>query len=370
MVKIINNSKGEKVAEMRLYGNIGYDINGNDFANAIKSVGNSDVKIFRLKINSVGGNVFQAYSIIEELKALKDKGIKVVTECVGIAYSIAGVILVVGEERKIVDYGTVMIHDPFFTNARTELADNEKNMLAKVTSSLVTILTNNTKLDKEKVISYMSKETTFDSKESKRYGFVDSIIKTGKKLNNTAGSYDTMVACSNLYSEIKQKNMNKIIAVIGADANASEDVIVNAIKGIKNEKVVLVEKNTEMKNTISALQTEINELKEKDQKAKAETLVNDAIANGKINKEQKQVWIDNAVKDFDNAKLMIDSLVGSPLDINSQLEDTKGDDALAKEYEKILKNNPEMLDTLPQEKLEKMESAYLKGKKADIQVIN
>lgn len=380
-VKIIDNA-GEKEAVLNLFGHIGNDINGDTFANELKWLENqNNITSCKIKINSVGGSVFQGYSILAGMEALKDKGKKIKTECVGVAYSMAGIILTAGQERSIYDYGTVMIHDPFFRNGQEPQTTGEESLVENIKNSLTSILVSNTKLSEETTKEYMQNETTFNSKEAKRNGFVDNIQKTGrnvKKIQNITDSMELMVACSDMYNEnliIKNVNkMEKVSKLLGLNAEANEDAIFNAVSELKEKtiesKTLLDEKNV-LTSKVEQLINEVNTLKEEASKKDAEILVNEAIKGGKIKADAKETWVENAVSNFEGTKKLIDGLNVVPDSINNSLEtDVKGEKALAMKYEKMLTETPEMLDTLDESELSKMEDAYAKLNKVDVETIN
>lgn len=372
-VKYIENS-GEKEAQMLLFGTIGGDINGNLFAQELEQQSNiPGLTACRIKINSVGGSVFQGMSVLAAIDIVRSKGIPVYTENVGVAYSMAGIILVAGDQdkRSSVDYGTVMIHDPKFSFGEPE-KDSEKNMLQKMTDSLTSIIEKNSTLDNAKTRDFMSKETTFSSKESKKHGFIDSIRNTGKKLKPISNHVELMVACSDIYNQKpKSKKMKLITDFLQLTEDASENSILNAVKALdqSSEIQLLTDEKTTLKNSLELLKTENATLKETAVTAQAETLVNKAVDEGRITDDGKGLWVESAKKDFDGTKKLIEGLNVVPGSINDQLtDDSKGESDLVTKYEKLLET-PELLDELPQKEVEAMEAAYEKSIEVNTQLI-
>lgn len=368
MLKLVNflENEGQREAQMLLFGQIGVDLDGNLFAHEMEAIGNMDIKKLKIKINSVGGNVFQGMSILSMIDVLKSKGIEVETECVGVAYSMAGIILVSGSLRSIVDYGTIMVHDPKFTFGDPD-KESAKNLLQKMTDSLTQILENNTDLDNQQVREYMSKETTFNAKEGKKLGFVDKIKKTGKQVEKMDNHYELMVACSDIYNnkQVKpnQKKMEKLTKLLGLNPEASETAIVNAVSDIQNQVSdiqALTDERDMYKSKVDQLTNEITTLKSNAVQKDAETLIDNAIKDGKIQKEARDIWIENAKKDLESVTEMLKTLNVAPPKVNDQLNTaTASDDELVNKFEALL-DDPDKMDLMPDAEFKAMEEAYEK----------
>lgn len=375
---IVNQNARE--AQMLLFGEIGYDLNGDQFAKELKSIGEQkDVNKVTIKINSVGGNVFQGYSILAAMDILRAKAIIIETECVGIAYSMAAIILNYGTKgnRIAVDYGTVMIHDPSFVSNSKEIEESQKMMLDKMTDALTSILTNNSDLEEEKVRDYMIKETTFSAKEAKKFGFIDSIKKTGKSINDTYKNHrDLMVACSKINNnnqKPKLKKMSKLTDLLGLNAEASENAIVNAVNEriqIKKDAQSLADEKTVLENKIKLLTTENTKLKETGLQNNAKALIEKAQNEGRIEEadESAAPWIEMAVKDYEGTKKLIEGLKAVPKSINDKIDlDPKNQAELVAKYEELLER-PEKLENMPADELKIMEDAFHKANKMNYKI--
>lgn len=134
----------------------------------------SDIKLY---INSPGGEVSAGLSIISTMNLLK---CDVETICLGTAASMAAVILSNGAKgkRRILEYGTVMIHQPSGGIGRSSASDIEivaKNIL-KCKGILNGILSKNTGQPLETIEKHCDRDYYLDASEAVAYGIVDEII--------------------------------------------------------------------------------------------------------------------------------------------------------------------------------------------------
>jgi len=371
--KIISNA-GKKEATMLLFGEIGNDFDGNIFAKELNYIADSGmVDKINIFINSVGGNVFEGYSIVSVIDYLQSKGVDIECRNVGVAYSMAGVILAscAKGKKKMLDYATTMIHDPFFSE-KPDLTESQKQMISRISDSLATIISNGCGQDKDKIKELMSVETTMSANECLQNGIVDEIISTGKTLNFPAKASLKMVACAEIFdNENKlitntQKQMKSVLNELGLNAEASETAAVQAVVSLKTR----TEKFAELENSVKILQTENEILKAKcttltdiTVKVEAEKLVDSAISEGRIEKESRQTMVDFAVKNIEDAKNLLKSFAVKPVSINDSLKkepikDTAKNTDLAKKFKTLMASNPAAFESMEQSEYDAMKAAF------------
>ncbi len=143
------------------------------FAEALKKCGS--VKALDVYVNSPGGSVFEGVAIYNQL--MRFAGEKVV-HIDGIAASIASVIAMAGDERRIAANGTVMIHDPYGA-ARGSAADMRKmaDSLEQTRDVILNTYTERTKGDRSKISAWMAEETWMDAKTSVERGFATHVTE-------------------------------------------------------------------------------------------------------------------------------------------------------------------------------------------------
>lgn len=220
-------NKEERTVTVRLYGQIGVDVDGNSLAHSIAEWGESpDVDIIRLRINSGGGNVFDGMSIVSALRSSR-----AVTHCYidGVAASMAAVIAVSGDKLYMMDYAKLMIHDPYLAGVRKP-NPKEQKALDSITDMLRTILSRRG-IEKDEIAKLMTEETWFGANEAKEKHLVDGIIPSKRKEELAAlGSEDLLARISNEYKPtIKVSKMKEIAKLLGLPEDATEQQIIDKI---------------------------------------------------------------------------------------------------------------------------------------------
>lgn len=142
------------------------------FAEDLKALG--DVGEIHLRINSAGGDVFSASTI---LALLRDHPANVVSHIDGVAASAATIIALAGNEVIAPSNAMLMIHVPsggLFGNA----ADHRQfaDTLDKIRDSLVTVYVARTGKDPADLIALMDVDTWMSAQEAKDLGLVDTVV--------------------------------------------------------------------------------------------------------------------------------------------------------------------------------------------------
>lgn len=137
-------------------------------------------KEISLYINSPGGHVHAGLAILDTMSHIKND---VSTVCVGMAASMAAVILSAGTKGKrfSLPNSEIMIHQPH-GGAEGQASDIEINakQILKLRAKLNKILAKNTGQSLSKVEKDVDRDFYMDPEEAKKYGVIDSIM-TGKK---------------------------------------------------------------------------------------------------------------------------------------------------------------------------------------------
>lgn len=151
---------------------LGYGIDGSLIAGEINWLNENypTLKNIDVKINSIGGSVPEGLSIVS---AILDSKIPVTTWNSGMAYSIAGVILMCGSKRKMADFGTFMMHEAG--------GNKDEDVLNLITNSLAKIFEKTTYLTLEKCRELMNEETWMSAEECLKMGLIDEITVTKAK---------------------------------------------------------------------------------------------------------------------------------------------------------------------------------------------
>lgn len=137
---------------------------------------NPDKDIF-MYINSPGGSVSAGLAIYDTMNYIK---CDVSTICIGIAASMAAVILSSGAKGKriLLPHSEVMIHQPL-GGAQGQATDVEIHAkhIQKTRELLNSILSKNTGKDMDTIKQDTERDNFMDSKSALKYGLVDKILE-------------------------------------------------------------------------------------------------------------------------------------------------------------------------------------------------
>lgn len=170
---------GERKAEVFIYEEIGefWGLGAKQFADELKNLG--DVNEIEVRINSMGGSVFEGFTIHSLLKNHKAR---VTTKIDGIAASIASVIAMAGDEIQISENGFLMVHEPWTIMMGTAREFREEaDVLDKLRDqSLRTYAERTGKTEEEMLALIDGKETWLNADEAVEMGFADLKMEPSK----------------------------------------------------------------------------------------------------------------------------------------------------------------------------------------------
>jgi ATP-dependent Clp protease protease subunit len=176
----VNQVKAEAGTRMEL---LVYDIIGTDWMGnglAAKDVAEQlskaeDVSEIDVRINSVGGDVFDGLAIYHSLRR---HSAKKVVNVEGLAASSASLIAMAGDEIRMHTGSMMMVHDPWtiaMGSADDMIAVAEQ--LEKVTDGLVDVYAEKTGIDKKELRGIMRDETWMTATEAQERGFADTVVE-------------------------------------------------------------------------------------------------------------------------------------------------------------------------------------------------
>lgn len=162
--------------EIMIDGEIGDDFWGDGTSTSSKAFINETIQYRHshvdLYLNSPGGDVFQGIAIYNHLAAFDDLTVHVL----GLAASIASVIMLAGNERVMHDGSMVMIHNPWtWVSGNAATLRKAADDLDKIRDTIVSIYVGHTSLDEDKAKRLMDEETWLSTKEAEDYGFATSV---------------------------------------------------------------------------------------------------------------------------------------------------------------------------------------------------
>jgi ATP-dependent Clp endopeptidase proteolytic subunit ClpP len=158
--------------EIMIYDVIGWPfVEASEFIRALNEISSKSITV---RINSPGGDVFDAVAIFNALQSHKSK---VITRIESLAASSASFIALAGKEVQAYQNAMMMIHNSWVYAAGNqydlrELAD----ILEKIDGNMVDIYSSNSDVGKKEIKDMMKAETWLTAKEAQAKGFIDKIV--------------------------------------------------------------------------------------------------------------------------------------------------------------------------------------------------
>tara|TARA_R100000005_G_C5000769_1_gene207673 strand:- start:2840 stop:3928 length:1089 start_codon:yes stop_codon:yes gene_type:complete len=251
--------------EISIYDEIGdYGTSAKNFIQDLKSAGDKNIN---LRMNSVGGSVFDGLAIYNVLRAHKGH---VNVKIEGLSASIASIIALAGDKIEMAENGFFMIHNPFGKSAG-DAEDMRKtaDLLDKIKQELVSIYASKTELTNEEISNMMDEETWLTSQEAKEMGFIDVItdpIKVAASFNFSKFTNVNESEVRNKLELISNIKKTKMTDELKNWFNGVKEEIINAVKGKDvdespvNEVSVVLSDNDEVVNKLTDLSNEKEEL--------------------------------------------------------------------------------------------------------------
>ncbi len=172
-------------AEILIYEHIGEGffgggVSAKKFIEDLKALG--DIRTLNVRINSPGGDVFDATTIYNQLVQHKAT-VNIFID--GLAASAASYIAMAGDTIQIAENALFMIHNASgFAMGNAVDMRKMAELLDKVDSTIVTTYQRRTKQPENKLKAWMADETWFTGQEAVDNGFADSIMEAKAVDNN------------------------------------------------------------------------------------------------------------------------------------------------------------------------------------------
>ncbi len=268
-------------------------VSAKDVRAKLKAAG--DVNRIIVRINSVGGDVFDGTAIYN---LLKDHPAQVEVHVDGICASIASIIAMAGDVITMGCGTWMMIHEPYsqmMLDARSDDLRKAADTLDKMRDGLCAVYAERTGIDEKECLALMQEETWMTADEALAKGFCTAINSVPLQTDagdepEVAEEVQAMVAeLTRQYSRIpagalQAMNIATHSYAIAASAAAAarpraEDDADDKkkMKSLEEDKQALQDEVTELKKSLKAAQEEADKAKkakasedEEDKKAKAE----------------------------------------------------------------------------------------------------
>ena len=353
------------VAEINLFDEIGADgISGQEFADEIQLLNRFGAKVITVNISSGGGSIMDGFSIFS---AITNSEATVNTHIAGVAASIAGIIALAGSHVSIVDFGTIMIHDPLISSDGKKIEDltpEQENALSAMRKSLLVILKNRTNKSEKELSEMMAAETWLNAKQALEGGFVDEIVSS-KHLDKKKRKRQPVDEITNILNSItntsKTEKMKKVCKYLNLSEDATEESILDAIKEINDkltESVTNLEtKETELvdanktietqKETITGFEDKHTELN----KTLVDETLETAIKEGKFEEKDKEELTEQFENNLSGLKLIVGKLRTPAEIISNKLEGEGGNTEIPEDrkdwgWRKIEQEDPKLAEKI------------------------
>lgn len=136
-------------------------------------------KPITIYINSPGGSVYDGLAIYDTMQYIASP---VHTVCVGLAASMAAVLLSGGADRCALPHARIMIHQPM-GNAKGQMSDMQIVLkeITRLAEDLYKILAKNTGQPIEVIRQDANRDFWMTGADAKKYGLIDHVLSKSKK---------------------------------------------------------------------------------------------------------------------------------------------------------------------------------------------
>ena len=145
----------------------------------LENIKKEDLQPIKIKISSYGGEVYELLGLLQLLKECKDKGYKIITECVGKAMSCGFALFIFGDERIASKYSSLLYHSAS-TCAIGKIQDIEDELseVKRLNEIILDTICGNTDIPREMLenINKEKKDYIFNIEEVKKYNIANKII--------------------------------------------------------------------------------------------------------------------------------------------------------------------------------------------------
>lgn len=143
----------------------------------VRQLPQDETMTIQLVINSPGGSIFDGFALIDFLRQLQADGHKIVTEALGMAASMAGVLLQVGDTRVMGEHAFLLIHEAQF-GAVGSMGDIEDRvaLVEMMHERILELFAARSKMTKAAIKrKWTRRDWWISAPEAAKLGFVDRI---------------------------------------------------------------------------------------------------------------------------------------------------------------------------------------------------
>ena len=260
--------------EVYIYDEIGFwGTTAQTFHNAIQALSGKIV----VRINSPGGNVFDAIAIHSMLARMPD--VETVTD--GLAASAASVIFAAGKVRKMAKAAFVMIHNPWaYAQGSADDMRKEADILDGITTALVKLYKGSSSKSEEELREMMDQETWMDGDAALAAGFATEVFEAPVvKASISEGRYrrtPAAFAAMKAVEQPKDSMSSKLLALLGMSETGREKFLASAVTSLGVTEAAIEAAEKENKADFIATHIEARVKQADDARATAEAQAKEA----------------------------------------------------------------------------------------------
>jgi ATP-dependent protease ClpP protease subunit len=152
-------------------------------ATFVKTINEIKAPRIHLRINSPGGDVFEARAMAT---AIREHRSEIIAHVDGMAISAATWVTIAAKEVEMSEGAFFMIHQSWaFAMGNAEDMAKMADLLTKIDDAIAADYVKKTRKEKAQVDEWMRAETWFTAAEAKEAGFVDRVAASGANAGNT-----------------------------------------------------------------------------------------------------------------------------------------------------------------------------------------
>lgn len=302
-----------RTTDLLMYGEIGREVTSGAFVAELNYLSN-EYGTIQLRINSIGGSVFEGLAIFNSVRQCKSK---VVAYVDGIAASMATIIMLACDEIKVSRVSMVMTHKP--KGGAVGKAEDMRaavTMLENIETQAEQLYAEKTGLTIEKVRSTFMRDsdTWFTAQEAVNAGLAVAIYDLPTMLAPPPPTMKAEQELLSYYSKNFKRQSHMLlqvqlsaeaVAALGLTATNAEASAVNTAIA---QMAAQAAKATALETKVVELTNELNTLKTDTATQKADLLVQAAVDAQKITADAKDNWKRLAVADYEGAKAALDAM--------------------------------------------------------------
>lgn len=267
-------------------------------------------KSIKIVLNSGGGDMIEGFAIYDELKR---SGLYIIVDVIGMAASMASILMCAGNKIVMSRNASIMIHRPqIMAEGESENLRSLADYADELESRMKTVYQERTGLTEEVINEWLKPgvEKWFGATQALSNNLIDEITSEVIPAENVIIPEDeedlgiSEEEVFNNYYNINFNNQNPKPMELNQLKKFLNLADTSTIEDVQNTITKIVEDSAKKDETIKDLTEQINSQEED----MIEGLVSNALANSVIKEDEKEIYKNLAKSNFENTKKIIESM--------------------------------------------------------------